>query len=136
MKKYTALILIAIFLLALTGCGSQQVQVVVPGDSDLYTEEAIRDAVEVVLDQYENQKEIILYSVVYAGDHRAREEKDYYVTEQHQMEADQVIVLNTSGRVNPDFQGNLDPDEIEQDVSWVLGRKTGGPWQLIAGPIE
>ena len=94
------------------------------GTSDIYTEEEIQTAIDIVETKFKDFKGCKLFSLSYAGDEDSLKEFDY------DENYDQAIVIN-SKFLSPLIQkGGWNAHEI---YTWhfILMRKDNGIWQLL-----
>ena len=127
MKKILALILTAVLLLSLTGCGRISSNVLITCDqSKIYTQEDIYEAIDVVENYFRHNFDgCTLTEIGYIGDEKwaAMEEQA------HSYGVDQVIILTSSfdtGRSGGD--GALNANDSYQNWKWILLRDIGGEW--------
>lgn len=121
MRKLTTLLLTALLLL-LTGCS--QTFVNIGAKSEIYTEEEINEAFDVVLREFRREFEgCTLIEMGYAGDETRSEQKEWAA----QYKADECIILvcsfETDGRAGP-----LNPNSVYENYEFILTRTGGGDW--------
>lgn len=132
MKKALCLILCLVFALSLCSCGGSVDGVVVKEvDSQMYSQEEIDDAIDVVLRKFRWQrvwKEYALREVYYAGDVSSADHSDWAV----RNDADDVIVINST------YSSREQKTETAEETrylerNWILVRKGTGSWKLVDG---
>lgn len=129
MKKVGVVLLSLLMLLTLCSCGTGQIadglQLKSAG-SEVYTEEEISDAAEVVLRIFqENFSGCTMTSLRYPGDQTSALQEWA-----EQYDADQAIVLTSSFDVeDPGSDSTLNPNSTYDHWQWVLVRDEGGQWE-------
>ncbi len=116
-------------LLTLCACGDVSHAATHEVESELYTQDDIKSAINVTKRQFRrNWNGCTLTEIYYAGDE---------VSEKHQEWADrngldEVIVLISSFEVDSTGgNGSLNPDSTYKNWMWILGRSKGGQWQPL-----
>ena len=122
MRKLTTLLLTALLVLSLTGCS--QTFVNIGAKSEIYTEEEINEAFDVVLREFRREFEgCTLIEMGYAGDETRSEQKEWAA----QYKTDECIILvcsfETDGRAGP-----LNPNSVYENYEFILTRTGGGDW--------
>lgn len=131
MKRAFVGIFMCAILLGLSGCGGNVRNVEIKEcHSDIYTEEDIESAIDVVFAYFkENFSGCTLNEIGYAGDERTERESGYYLNIEG-IEADEIIVLVSSFDVDSSGgDGSLEPNETYEGWSWLLVRKKNGKWR-------
>lgn len=132
MKKRFAMVLALSLVLALAGCAGNLDNVAVDyGDSALYTQAEIGQAVQVVKDTFRTFNGCTLHSLSYAGDERSEAELDYYNAALEDAAYISCIVLNSSFH-SPKNGGGAWEANTEYTWNWILAKESGGDWTLIS----
>lgn len=128
-KRILSFILCAVMLLTLCACGDVSHAATHEVESELYTQDDIKSAINVTKRQFRrNWNGCTLTEIYYAGDE---------VSEKHQEWADrngldEVIVLISSFNVDSSGgDGSLNPNSTYKNWMWILGRSKGGQWQPL-----
>ena len=135
MKKLLIAALTCVLLAALLpavfpqGGGNVEQAVLVPVESEIYTEEDIRDAAGTVLRCFKKGFDgCTLTELRYAGDEAAGQ----FAGWEEQYQVDEAIVLLSSFDVDGSGgDGSLNPNYTYKNWGWVLGRTAGGKWELL-----
>ena len=127
MKKLVTLLLTAVLVLGLTGCGQLFTTFAVVGEkSKIYSEADINEAFDVVLDCFRKEFDgCTLLELGYAGDDTRAEQKEWAT----QYDADECILLVCSFETNG-RQDVLNPNSTYENYKWVLTRSYGGEWEI------
>ena len=97
-------------------------------NSDIYSQEEIKSAVECVKDDFKSLHGCKLYSLSYAGDEQVQRETAYRLERESQYE--EYILIDSVFR-SPIFGGGgWNSDDI-YTWHWILGRNAGGEWVVI-----
>ena len=127
--KRTGIALLLVLALLLTGCGGKTRQVVVePWESQLYSDEDVQQAVDVVCRYFQqNFGGCTLVWLGYAGDER----QEVFQEWAQQYDMDQVIILTSEFDVDGrgGAQRVLEPHATYTNFQWILARDAGGTWQ-------
>ncbi len=130
MKRFLSLLLSALLLLALAGCGGSvkdaQTKEV---PSELYTQKDIDAAIGVIKKEFSrNWKGCTLTEIYYAGDDVSQEHAEWA----ERNDADEVIVLTSSFDVDESGASpTLNPGQTYTRWMWILVRSNGGKWQHV-----
>ena len=101
------------------------------GESELYTREEQKEAVDFILDSFNEWKGCKLYSVYYTSDDFCLRELEYCNTlAPDGVEYTECIVYRTEFR-SPIFGGGAWNANFRYDWSWYLARVGDGPWELL-----
>ena len=125
-----ALTLLLIFSLILSSCaGSVRGAVILPAESQIYSDEDIAAAVGVIMDLFRSGwSGCTLKEIGYAGDERTAAYRDWAL----RNDADEVIVLLSSFHVGPTGgDGSLNPNDTYTGWMWILVRQNGGEWRHV-----
>lgn len=97
--------------------------------SNVYTQEEITSAVDVVLSEFARSwSGCTLTEIGYAGDEALSRNQDYLT----RYDAADVLVLLSSFNVDSSGgDGSLEPNSTYKKWSWILVRTSGGDWQLV-----
>ena len=98
-----------------------------PGNSEIYTEAEIADAMQAVIKDFENLEGCRLYSLTYAGDEVSAEELAY-INEFGKY--DQCIVFRSMFR-SPIFGGGGWNAHALYYWQWYVGRSPDGTWRVV-----
>ncbi len=125
--KRIAFLVLAFAFVFLCACGAAGPAMNL-GESDLYSEKEIRAAVNVVIDRFEDSKDLTLLRVKYDESYTLREMK--YRKEHYGEET--VIVLLTDIYVNLDAMavGPFYPGQTSKDYQFVLTQDKLGRWNI------
>ena len=138
MRKNTLIMLCLVFALILAGCGSSPTSSakINYGESDIYTEEDMNSAIEVIKEKINSMEGIKLHSLSYSSDNtcntvdnvawmidlaEANEENEVFT---------QCIMFESSFR-SPEQGGGAWAADEEYTWSWWLARSEGGEWKLM-----
>lgn len=130
MKKIKYVILCILIAIGLTACGGDVSNAKTRNvGSEIYSQEEIDDAVEVIIKEFKSSwKGCTLTDIYYAGDDRIEDYQDWA----ERNNADEVIVLGSSFDVDSSGgDGALNPDSTYSDWNWILVRKSGGAWKHV-----
>ncbi len=100
------------------------------GESELYTREEQKAAVDIILKKFRSWDGCKLYSVYYTSDDFCRRELEYCNTMASDgVEYTECIVYRTEFR--PSFDNPTLNFMLRYDWSWYLARVGDGPWELL-----
>lgn len=110
------------------------------GTSELYSEDDIYAAIEVVMDEFTTWKGAQMQSIAYISDETSSSDVEYCnelreAKTPDEPEFDQAIVLTSSfhSPSGEDAEGtSWEPDTDYTDWTWHLGRSDGGEWKLMS----
>lgn len=126
MRKLLALLLV---VLLLSGCeyGNTDYVSLEPGESELYTEEEIRDAMDAVLKQFgKGFGGCVMLKLWYDEQASLKEAEDWA----RQYDAKEAIVLHSNYWVDGSGRSpSLNPNSLYQNWMWILVRN-GGKWEV------
>jgi hypothetical protein len=110
------------------GKGDVSVVDLEPGESNLYSQEDIYDAMEEVLDEFEEEfPDCVLTNLVY-DEIYSLESAPYWA---ERYGDDEAIVFLSSFDVGENYKdGSLQAGESYQDWKWILTRDKGEEWEL------
>lgn len=131
-KRIIAMLLVSVFLVALTACAKTSDYTLGYGESDMYSKEDIESAAKTVLDEFNTFDGCVLYSLEYAGDEKCNDELSYVnsLREDGAEEFVDCLVFNSEFR-SPIKGGDAwTPNDI-YTWSWYLGREKDGEWILL-----
>ena len=128
MKKLISIILLCALTLFFTSCGTLNFVDIEEFSSEIYTARDISDAMEVVLEYFQDQKDRILLNLSYAGDGAITEYADWAV----RNGADEVIVFLTDYYVSC-FSDTPTQNTASTYENWlfILVRSDGGEWEIV-----
>ena len=127
MKKLLPLLLSALLVLSLTGCGRISSSMLITCDtSQFYSTPDIHDAMDVVENYFRRHFDgCTMTELGYIGDEKRQAMEEYAV----QYGVEQAIVLvsafETNGRGGG---GSLNPNDTYRNYKWILLRDTDGSW--------
>ena len=99
--------------------------------SDMYSQQEIDDAIEVILEEFKFWQGCTMTEICYAGDEVNKRENAYYI-EGGVYDADEMIVLDSSFDVDESGADmSLNPGTTYDHWSWVLVRTNGGTWKHV-----
>ena len=104
---------------------------IIYGGSEIYSEQDKEDAVEVIIEKFNQFEGCVLYEVSYTSDSYCLKNLDYVNDLAPEgVVFSECIVFDTEFR-SPIFGGGAwNPNRI-YEWSWYLGRTEGGNWQLL-----
>lgn len=135
MKKIIALTLCIFTFLSFYGCAPMHGVVknveVKKVDSDIYSEEDINEAIDVIEDYFiKHFGGCRLEKIAYAGDKTTKSEEQY--RSEHSKNNYEVIVLISDFYVYPGGgDGSLSTDSTYTGWNWILEREPNGKWAHV-----
>ena len=136
MKAYILAALILLTVSPALGCGenggtekSAETQNAQFEQSQIYSEEDIESAVQVISDYFDKEFEgCTLTELYYPGDSYADEFNEFAEI----YGADEAIILMSSFDVGSSGgDGSLNPNSTYNDWNWILVRSGGGKWEHV-----
>ena len=142
MKKLILIAAAMMFILALTACGSSDTgtdsgtdsgEVSIDyGKSDLYTQEDMDAAIELIRAEFDSWEGCELHSISYAGDECNTEENIAWMNElADSSDFTQCIEFTSDFHSPVEGGGAWEADQEYTDWQWWLGRAEGGDWELM-----
>ena len=139
MKKIVALLLAAVCIGMLAGCGNKTAPEVKIdyGQSALYSKEDMDAAIRAIEKEFRTWKGCELHSIVYGGDEECNDKNLKWMNE---LEAandakerfSQCITFTSSFHSPKHYDGGgLNTDEEYTGWGWWLARSEGGSWKLM-----
>ena len=128
MKKAIAILLLFTCLISCSSCGTRYVNIS-EFSSDIYSNEDIAAAMEVVLQTfYESEERWTLLELSYIGDDRMEDYQDYTEREK----ADEVIVLLSDFYISI-FSDSpvMNTGSKYHDYKWILVRNEETDWHIV-----
>lgn len=126
-KMKLRVLVLALLLILLCACGGETGNAkLTVGTSQLYAEEDVLDAMEIVLDFFEQEFDHCELLTLSYDEAVSQKFADGWA---RQYSADQAIVLESSFYVGQS-EGSLEPNETYEGWDWILTRSTGGKWTL------
>lgn len=125
MKKILCILIAAILVFCFCGCGISFIAVKIIDDSDLYSSEEIKDAMDIVCREIEKSDGYILLKLEYDEEFSKKQMKYY----EEQYDADEAIVFRSKFFVSKETEGALEKGEIAK-WSWIFIRNKGGSWEF------
>ena len=127
MKRKIAILLVAVLYLAFAACGAVDPSVTY-GKSELYTEEEIWAAVDVVVDYVGDWENRTLLRVKYDEDYTLREMK--YRKEHYGDETVIVLLTDIRAELGSLAVGPFSPGQTCTDYQFILTRDDFGRWTI------
>ena len=126
MKKAVTLLLSALLVFSLVGCGKISSNMYISNDSsDHYTAVEIHDAFDVAMDYFRREfRGCTMTAIGYIGDEKWDMVEDYG----KQYGAPVIVLVSefTTGKQGGD--GSLNPNETYRNYKWILVRGEDGRW--------
>ncbi len=128
MKKLISIILLCTLLLSLTSCGTLNFVDIEEFSSEVYTENDITSAMEVVLESFQGRTDTVLLRLSYIGDEELPDYQDWA----DRNDADDVIVFLTDYYISF-FSDNpvMNTGFKYEDFKYILVRTNGGEWEIV-----
>lgn len=130
MNKLIRIIACMLLVFLTAGCRGDVSNVkVLEYKSDIYSEEEIEEAIEVVKKYFRSEfSGCTLTGITYAGDDKISSYEDWAT----RNDGDEVIVLISSFDVDASGgDGSLNPNSTYSNWNWILVRKNGEKWQHV-----
>ena len=130
MNKLIRIIACMLLVFLTAGCRGDVSNVkVLEYKSDIYSEEEIEEAIEVVKKYFRSEfSGCTLTEITYAGDDKISSYEDWAT----RNDGDEVIVLISSFDVDASGgDGSLNPNSTSSNWNWILVRKNGENWQHV-----
>ena len=127
-KLMLSLCFLAVFCLAGV-CSAQNWPYIDLNGSEMYTEQDLQAAADVILAEFNTWEGCELHTLGYAGDEESMDWLDY-ANESDKGPFDEVVMFDSSFRSPKEQYGAWQPDE-EYTWSWTLARADKGEWQLL-----
>ena len=134
MKKRILLVAIVICIFTLLGCSKVKIDY---GSSELYSLKDRKEAVKVILAEFDTWEGCELHSITYTSDENSMAKgnlgwlnqlaKANGITE----EMDECIAFESSFHSPTTPQGGWDVDSEYTEWQWWLARPEGGEWKLL-----
>ena len=108
------------------------------GESELFSQEELKKAVEVVLDDYQQGSYCDVLKVEYMGDDRAEHEFNYWIVEDmernlYDYRIDGCAVFATTFKTWERLpEPSREPDTVYSNWNYVVAKKADGEWFLIS----
>ena len=122
-------ILILAVLCACGGGGTVRDAVIVPVQSDIYTEKEIDDAAKTAIRYFAREfSGCTLKEIQYIGDEKAESFREWA----EQYDADEAIILTSTFDVDASGgDGSLNPNSTYRNWQWILVRDGVGGWRHV-----
>ena len=122
-------IILCLLLIMCVGCQRKEVKVKMIY-SDIYTEEEIQEAIDVIKKEFsQDWKGCTLKEIYYAGDDKA-----LFTSYAKQYQGDEALVLKTNFHTNfSACKMGLNSNCDYEDYQWILIRNNNGKWKHIDG---
>ena len=98
------------------------------GKSELFSDNDLKDAVEVIKNEFSNLEGCTLHSLSFAGDGQCQKEAESQISSGTTY--DEYVVFDSSFR-SPKIGYGAWTANTEYTWSWILGRNKTGTWELI-----
>ena len=141
MKKAISIGLCLLLIISLCSCslkrwhGDVSEAEIVKVESEIYSQEDINKAIEVILEDFKSWDGCKLTKIYYAGDETVKEEMAEYTGEgalERGYEADEMIILESSFQTDGSDNGSsLNSDATYDNWNWILVRSDGGQWRHV-----
>ena len=147
MKWMLAGLLSAVLLLGLMGCGKKETAdepnkaaekpdvTIDYGESELYTNEELDDAIAVIEEKFSTWEGCELHSLTYGGDAACSDENIEWLNGLEMKEQTepftQCILFSSSFHSPVEQRDAWDADTEYEGWQWWLGRSDGGAWELV-----
>ena len=134
MKKGMAFLSVILLLLALyaygrNGSGNVSNVVVVPVQSDIYTDEDIDAAIKTVIKYFKREfSGCTLKEIQYIGDGA---EESFNERAEHYKADEAIILVSTFDVDSSGGDGSLNPNSTYDNWEWILIRNANGKWRHI-----
>ena len=128
MKQLVTLLLAAVLVLGLTGCGRISSTCLITCDtSQIYSQEEIYEAIDVVEKYFRREFDgCTLTEIGYAGDEKYKAMEEWA----NQYNADEAIVLVSTFETNSrGGDGSLSANDTYRNWKWILVRDSAGAWE-------
>lgn len=104
---------------------------IIPIESEIYSNEEINNAIDVILDYFEkNFNGCSLLEIEYIGDENNDDYRDWAI----RNNKSEVIVFISNFKVNPNGgNGVLNSNSEYDDYSWILVRNENENWKYVDG---
>lgn len=132
-RKIICVSLLSVFLCfaIIFACASLKPATIDYGTSDVYSQEDMDSAINLIKERFSKWQGCKLYSISYTDDGLCERELDYCNTlADDGIVYDQCIVFRTSFR-SPIFGGGAWNANFKYDWSWYLARSQNGTWELL-----
>lgn len=130
MKRGTEIVFVILVLAVLCACGGNvKDAVIVPVQSEIYTEKEIDGAVKIAINYFTREfSGCTLKEIRYIGD----EAKDSFSEWAEQYDADNAIILLSTFDVDASGgDGSLNPNSTYTNWQWILVRNGKGSWRHV-----
>lgn len=131
MKKFkiSSLLLICLTVLTLCSCSNTHNAEIDYGKSEIYSQEDMESAINLIKKDFSEMKGCKLYSLTYMGDEESKENLEYCRSSE-KGNFDQCIVFKSHFR-SPLIGGGAWEKNEEYYWKWFLARKKGGEWVVL-----
>lgn len=129
MKKIKAIIAMLAVCFLIAGCGDVSKVIILPSDSQLYSQNEIDSAIKVTKSYFKRYFDgCTMTELTYAGDEITNAHKEFAT----RHNADEVIVLTSSFDVDASGgDGSLNPNSTYDGWMWILVRNKNGNWRHV-----
>ena len=156
LKKYAAcLVAVAILIPVMTGCGSKTDNTDKPVEktevteqetgetgasydfvvdyktSDLYTEDDMNKAIDVILREFNTWEGCVMKEIKYTDDQKCEDNLSYINSLAVDTKYDECIVFTSTFHSPVEGGDAWEPDYDYGNWEWYLGRTDGGDWDLL-----
>lgn len=131
MKKMISVCFMLLLMFSLGSCGKSKADVTIDyGSSELYTEQDMDRAVEVIKDKFAEFDGCVLHSLTYAGDDVSKDQIEYCNSFDQDADFTECMVFHSSFRSPPNGGGAWEAD-MEYTWDWYLAKGGDGNWILL-----
>ena len=130
MKRGLEIVFVFLILTVLCACGGNvKNAVIVPVQSEIYTEEEIDGAVKTAVNYFSREfSGCTLKEIQYIGDEKAESFREWA----EQYDADDAIILTSTFDVDASGgDGSLNPNSTYTNWQWILVRDGKGSWRHV-----
>ncbi len=120
--------LVFICVLLISGCQSRYT--VDYGHSSLYSKQDLKQAVKIILKEFNTWDGCSLRHLQYLGDKKAKSELQY-CRSLKKKDYQEAIVFSSSFHTSKDVEGGFESQEEYTDWQWFLARTKHGKWELL-----
>ncbi len=140
MRKTIAILLMAVCICGLFGCGKKDAgsgEVKIDyGNSSLYTKEDMDEAIGKIKDEFNTWEGCELHSISYTSDDQCNDENIAWMNELEEANDasevfSQCIKFTSSFHSPKEGGGAWEADKEYEDYEWWLARSDGGSWKLM-----
>ncbi len=136
MKKVLGILLAVVYGVGLVGCGSVKDLRIDYGTSDIYTQEDMDAAIDVILKEFDTWDGCEMHSISYEGDDSRNEENIEWLNDLKKNHDEgevftQCIGFTSNFHSSKDGGEGWNEDFEYTNWQWWLARSEGGEWKLM-----